>query len=297
MANQLMSVPTCGSGPAPPMAVWAPTGATLAPGRHGHLWQLADGRGLHAPPGGLVQDPETGELCCHFCGRWFRALGSHVRAHGLAAAEYRELVGLGKRRPLTSPSVSSAISTRQKRRYTLSPELRNSFTIGQKLARSGELAALAVPANRQRRAETEVVQRDALDRGRSTNSLRREMRRQKRLAQLGYASIDGYLQDAYAAGASLEILAKFTGLGRAPLRQAMLDAGIVIRPSGANTSEGKRSRARRAEAAAAERVGTDNIRRWLNEQRAKGQTLAQLGVAVDHSAPWVRWRLDSEVPG
>lgn len=57
--------------------------------RHGHLWHLSDGTGLHAPPAALVIDPETRRLCCHLCGLWFRSLGSHVRAHGHTADSYR----------------------------------------------------------------------------------------------------------------------------------------------------------------------------------------------------------------
>lgn len=55
------------------------------PVRHAHLWVLSDGTGLHAPPGTLTRDDETGRLC----GRWFRSLGSHVRAHGYTADTYR----------------------------------------------------------------------------------------------------------------------------------------------------------------------------------------------------------------
>lgn len=72
--------------------------------RHAHLWVLADGTGLHAPPGTLTRDAETGRLCCHLCGRWFRSLGSHVRAHGHTADTYRESMGLCRTRALTEPA-------------------------------------------------------------------------------------------------------------------------------------------------------------------------------------------------
>lgn len=53
-------------------------------GGHGHLWQLPDGTGLHAPFGILIHSDDGGAVCCHLCGRWFRHLGAHVRAHALA---------------------------------------------------------------------------------------------------------------------------------------------------------------------------------------------------------------------
>jgi len=64
------------------------------PGRHGHLWFLPDGTGLHAPVGSLVAEEGTGRLCCHLCGEWFTALGVHVRVHGYTAGTYRERMGL-----------------------------------------------------------------------------------------------------------------------------------------------------------------------------------------------------------
>ena len=116
---------------------------------HGHLWTLADGRGLHAPPGVLVRDPDTGVACCHFCGGWFRGLGSHVRAHGLTGAQYREAVGLSKTRPLAAPDVSAAISKRQRAVYLSSPEVRARLAGGQELARTGALAKLSLAATKE----------------------------------------------------------------------------------------------------------------------------------------------------
>ncbi len=61
---------------------------------HGHLWSLPDGTGLHAPPGRLLIDAESGRLCCHLCGEWFTALGIHARAHGHTAGSYRGAMSL-----------------------------------------------------------------------------------------------------------------------------------------------------------------------------------------------------------
>jgi len=109
---------------------------------------------------------------------------------------------------------------------------------------------------------------------------RRRRSRQELLDEAGAEDLGAYLRSAYAAGASLDLLAHRTQLGRAQLRQAVLDAGIVIRKSGANTAEGKRSRAHAADAVAARRVGAADVRAWLGEHTALGATVAELACAV-----------------
>jgi hypothetical protein len=262
---------------------------------HGHLWHSKRERGLHAPFGVLVRDHSTGDVCCHLCGSWFKALGSHVRVHGYSATQYRMDVGLSKTRPLTSPSVSLAISKRQTQRYRSTPEVREWFAHGHNLARNGNLAARAAEAGTRVRAETMWTRRETLERGRATQSQSRESRRQSLLAARGFDRIDEFLRAEYAQGASLADLARSTRLGRAQLSAAMSAAGIIVRPPGSNTPAGKRSRARRSELVAAQRIGTDDLHRWLREHRASGWTLQQLAEAVGHSAPWVRWRLDHHV--
>jgi hypothetical protein len=70
------------------------TAVSGAARRHGHLWYLADGTALHAPPGRLAIEEGSGRLSCHLCGEWFAALGVHVRVHGHTAGSYRALMGL-----------------------------------------------------------------------------------------------------------------------------------------------------------------------------------------------------------
>jgi hypothetical protein len=268
---------------------WVTAGSALR--SHSHLWRTSDGVGLHAPPGVLARDPGTGSVCCHFCGRWFQGLGFHVRTHGLSAADYREAVGLSKGRALVAPAISNAISERQSAAYRTSPDVREHFALGHELARNGVLAARSAAASNGDRLETEALRRRALEAGRATTARRRAESRRAFLASAGAATLDEYLQSAYAAGASLEHLAEETHLGRADLRRALTAAHIAVRPRGANTATGKRSRARRADAAAAAKVGTDDLLAWLAVRREKGATLAELAVAVEHSAPWVKWRL------
>lgn len=265
--------------------------------RDGRRWRLPDGTVLHAPRGELVRDGE-GRVCCHLCGRWFRGLGSHLRAHRYTAAAYRETFGLCTTAALVADEVATKISRRQAATYRGSEVVRERLAPGHEMARSGQLGArartaLAAPAPPQRVA----VRAAALDAGRRTRARDREAELEARLAALGYkggvAALGEYLRDAYAAGASLERLGAATGLGRARLHAALLEAGVVLRPVGVNTVAGHRSRARTADAAAAARVDTTDLIGWLRERRAQGWSLSRLAREVGHSAPWVRWRLES----
>lgn len=265
-------------------------------GTHLHLWCLPDGTGLHAPYGELVVEDDTGRLCCHFCGRWFTSLGSHVRAHATTAERYRADLGLCRREPLTAKPLSSAISARQQQAYATRPEVRERFAISQQMARDGVLGRLAA-ARRSTEPPTPAAlarQTRALETGRATVAARRRAARAALIQRSGAPDLATYLRARYAEGANLERLAKDTGLGRDQLRVAMADAGIQTRDVGANTAVGKRSRAVAAEEAAARRVGADNLHAWLTTRRAEGWTLNQLGAAVGHSGHWVSWRLDTD---
>jgi hypothetical protein len=287
-------VPVSQTGPGSDVVELLPPGPGRDTAGHGHLWHLADGTGSHAPPATVVREPDTGEACCHLCGRWFRALGSHVRVHGLSAARYRALVGLSKSRSLLSADLTAALSARQHRAYWSSPEVRERFAYGQNLARSGQLAARRRSMDAVERPETVALRAATLASGRATITSRRHARRQATLASAGAGSLADYLRANYASGASIDALRIATGLGRARLRTEMDAADIVVRPTGVNTREGKRSRARRADHVAAARVDTNDLGGWLRQRRGEGWTLTQLGEAVGHSTHWVRWRLEPD---
>lgn len=266
--------------------------ANRSANRHAHLWQLPDGTGLHAPFGRLTANGSTGELCCHLCGRWFRSLGAHVRVHGYTAEGYREAMGLMRSRALTATDLSQAISRRQADRYRQTPDLRDALAEGHRQARARQSDGHG-RTSRSARPEREASRQAELDRGRGTVQARREAQLAQRLASLGITDLGDYLRSAHDAGVSLQTMAGVTGLGRTRLRRALIEAGVDERPPGWNSPAGKRSRALAADAAAARRVGTQDIRAWLRERRAQGWSLAQLGHAVDRSGRWVRWRLDS----
>jgi len=133
----------------------------------------------------------------------------------------------------------------------------------------------------------------ALAAGRKTVALQRNAALGKVLENSGSLGLSSYLRKRYQQGANLAELAGETGLGRARLRAEMNAAGILVRSRGQNTPEGRRSRALTADAAAAERVDTDDLVGWLRTRRDEGWTLSALGTVVGHSSHWVKWRLQT----
>lgn len=260
---------------------------------HGHLWCLADGTGLHAPPGELVRDVDTGRVCCHLCGRWFVALGAHVRVHGYTADGYRAELGLCSSRALAGADLSTQLRRRQRAAYVGNAEIREHLGLGQAMALSGELAwrrrvtAVSRPEPAQRVRE----RAENLATGRVTQEAARRRRLADRLAALGAADLPSYLRAQYTAGASLETLRAATGLGREQLRRALADAGVQVRLPGVNRPAGKQARAYAADVRAAERLGVADLHGWLLERYGEGWTLQRLGRAVGHSNHWVKWRL------
>lgn len=56
------------------------------------------------PPRGAVVFSEDGErVQCHACGRWFRCLTGHLKAHGLDAGAYKETYDLKRTASLWPP--------------------------------------------------------------------------------------------------------------------------------------------------------------------------------------------------
>ncbi len=199
---------------------------------HGHLWSLPDGTGLHAPHGQLVIERGTGRVCCHLCGRWYVSLGGHLRKHGHTAESYRETMGLCRGRPLVAEALSRSIATRQSQAYRRSPELRARLAVGQDLSKTGQLATLAVTAHTTNPApELTRLRRAALDAGRATRAARRDRELARRLGELGFDDLPGYLRHAHSTGASLRGIARATGLGWARLRRELDAAGVAVRPA------------------------------------------------------------------
>ncbi len=63
--------------------------------------QLADGTPFFAPVGQVVA--AGSRVVCHLCGRAFRSVPAHLRAHGWTKAAYCDAFGLERGQPLEGP--------------------------------------------------------------------------------------------------------------------------------------------------------------------------------------------------
>jgi hypothetical protein len=69
-----------------------------------------------------VQPQAGGRLQCLECGRWYRALGQHVRVkHGLTARQYKAEYQLPTSRGLVADDLREAFAVRQRRRIAQEP--------------------------------------------------------------------------------------------------------------------------------------------------------------------------------
>lgn len=60
------------------------------------------------PPLGVVVFSDDGtKVQCHACGRWFRALNTHMRLHDLDAKGYKEMYGLPRTISMWPPSTKA----------------------------------------------------------------------------------------------------------------------------------------------------------------------------------------------
>ena len=75
--------------------------------------------------GAIEYDPRENQIRCHECGKWFSAVGSHLRSHRIDPNAYKATHGLNKGTSLCSPSLSSVhrdISIRMGTGKHLSPK-------------------------------------------------------------------------------------------------------------------------------------------------------------------------------
>jgi hypothetical protein len=147
-------------------------------------------------------------------------------------------MGLCRSRPLVAEALSRSIAIRQREVYQRSPALRARLAVGQELSKTGQLATLACAAHTTSPPpELTRLRRAALDAGRMTRAAQRDRALARRLRELGFDELAGYLRHAYSTGASLRGIAKATGLGWARLRRELDAAGIAVRPANLSSDQ------------------------------------------------------------
>ncbi|MFJ7280528.1 MucR family transcriptional regulator [Kitasatospora sp. NPDC098663] len=248
----------------------------------------------HPDFGRLIRDVDADLVVCHVCGRGYRSLGCHLRAHEMTAAEYRDQFGLMRSRPLSSRSASSTRSDAQRGAYRSSPRMRADFAVGQDMARAGQLQ------RESRRSFEELGVSPELSRerlaqlaaGRRHQNAMADASLAARVGALGQPGLRHALQALYVLGdLSQEATARAMGVGNERLRDLLRAHAIPLRAVGRNSAAGKRARVSANDRETASHVGTDDIVVWLRQERAGSATLAVLAARTGRSIPWVTSRL------
>ncbi|WP_215449682.1 MucR family transcriptional regulator [Streptomyces sp. ATCC 21386] len=260
----------------------------------------AGGRAPHPDFGRLLRDAATDTVACHVCGRSFRALGAHVRVHGMTADEYRQEFGLLRSRALSARSLSQEQSRARLAGYEASKKSRSYLAAGRAMARSGELNRRRWSATAERAAEPEELRRTrraTLTAGRRTQSEAAAERTAAAVRAAGFTCLEQALRTVYADRQhSVEETARILATGKNRVRQLLTEHGIPLRPTGQNSAAGRHSRVLLNDRAAATRVGAENISVWLRERSAEGVTLRELAAATGRSMPWVATRIRTDHP-
>src|SRR5690349_21412965 len=109
---------------------------------------LADGTAFYAPIGEVLID--GARVVCHLCGRSFRSVTAHLRAHGWTKTRYCEAFGLERSQALEVPETRRLRSAAFWARLTFDPAIRHGSAADRARARAGELTRDAAAAARGR---------------------------------------------------------------------------------------------------------------------------------------------------
>lgn len=182
---------------------------------------LEDGTPSYAPIGTVVRDGER--VLCHLCGRWFRSVVAHLRAHGWDHLAYRAAFGLERDEPLEGARTRALRAASMRERRARDPAVRMGSEIGQAWVRSGALTRAAAEAARgrpqpeQRRRKTlrtlegiDPVARAAGTRRHADRQLRHVA--QEAAERLGFADIGALVRYHVGSGASLAAISRAAGL-------------------------------------------------------------------------------------
>jgi AraC-like DNA-binding protein len=110
---------------------------------------LADGSPFYAALGEVsVSGPR---VMCHLCGRLFRSVSAHLRAHGWTKVQYAEAFGLERGQSLEGPETRKLRSVAFTARLVFDPAIRAGSAAGRRRARAGDLTRDAASAAQGRR--------------------------------------------------------------------------------------------------------------------------------------------------
>lgn len=263
------------------------------------LGVLTDGTAYFAPPGELPFNEDSSQVQCHLCGRYWRALGAHLRySHGWSVDRYRKAFDLNRSRPLQGLRTSRLQEQALRRRMAVDERLLKGMALGHRSARSGALRQLAL-ADHQRAGRP--LERRRTDRavGRRLGSARAGSLRAQREAlarAVGHTSLEDLLRARYERdGVSVAVLARELRLAETTVAGDMERLGIPRRSSSQRLAAGRATlRAQRAEEqeelqARARSFGFTSLAAYLTDRHhARGwrraDIAAELGLPANRSS-------------
>jgi len=181
---------------------------------------LADGTPYYAPIGEVVA--ADARVTCHLCGRSFRSVTAHLRAHGWSKERYCMTFGLERAQSLEGDETRKLRSASFAARLVFEPAVREGSAAGRARARAGELARDAAAAARgrpfpeQRRRKNARARRRMLSVAAQAASRERADRQLAAVAagaaaRLGFADIGALVAARVAAGMSLAAVSREIG--------------------------------------------------------------------------------------
>jgi len=182
---------------------------------------LADGTPFFAPVGEVVQDGSR--VICHLCGRPWRSVTAHLRAHGWTKAAYCAAFGLERGQSLEGPETRKLRAAGLAARLVFDAAFREGSAAGRRRARTGALARDAAaaargrphPEQRRRKARrapgaipaAAVAEANAERAGRHLAAVAADVARRH-----GYPDLGEYVLARTGAGASLAAISRAAGL-------------------------------------------------------------------------------------
>ena len=254
---------------------------------------LADGTPIYAPLGEVsVSGPR---VMCHLCGRLYRSVAAHLRAHGWTKVQYADAVGLERGQSLEGPDTRKLRSAAFTARLVFDPAIRDGSAAGRRRARAGDLTRDAASAAQGRRFPEQRRRKAAQARAAVRPSVIAQVSRERadrnlaavagRAArQHGFSDLGAFVVARAQAGHSMAEISREAGLHKDWLSRHLRR----VDPAAAAAAAGlRRDRPDAAWLPALRRAGFHDVASFLNDRHLEEhQTVHAIAaeVGVSHHA-------------
>jgi hypothetical protein len=251
---------------------------------------LADGTPCHAPVGEIVAEGDL--VVCHLCGRWFRSVTAHLRAHGWTKDGYCAAFGLERSQSLEGSATRKRRSAAFSARLVFEPAVRDGSAAGRARARTGALARDAaaaargrpLPEQRRRKARqalAAIPHASIAEANRSRAVSRIAGLAAAAAGRAGYHAIGDLVRARVAAGASLAAISRELGLHKDWLSRHLpeLDPAVAALAAAADRAAGADGRWRSALVP----LGYAEVAGYLQDRLAGHRTVNQIAAEIGMS--------------